>query len=62
VLQDVVVRELGLLNDTEYELQLLEDEGDSNTGTGWTDLKTTVALTDDKLGLSSELDCLFSEF
>jgi hypothetical protein len=58
----VVVRELGLLNDTEYELQLLEDEGKSNTDTGWTALKTTVGMTDDEVGLSSKLDCLFSEF
>jgi hypothetical protein len=58
--QDAAARELGLLNDTNYELCLLDDEDDCDTDIEWTFLKTALGLTNNKMGLSSELD--FNEF
>jgi hypothetical protein len=60
--QDVAVRESGLLNDTEHELDLLDDEDDSNKNTGWTYFKTSLGLNDDEMGMSLELDGLFNKF
>jgi hypothetical protein len=51
-----------LLSDTDYELDLLKDEDESNKNTEWTSLKTSLGLNDDEMGISLELDSLFDKF